>query len=104
MNLNQLELDNVLARRPTETAAKAAIKSWLDEHAPGHPEFSLCEDGGSDCAPNKCGWAFWIAPLDTTSYLNEDMTIEWYGTGWPNQFSYDEDTGDWVQVKSESRH
>ena len=80
-------------RRPTEAEARAAIEAWLDEYAPGYPDYSLCEDGDSGAAENKCGWAFWIAPADTTSYLKEDLSIEWYGTGWPGSFAYDEDTG-----------
>lgn len=59
--------DSVIERRTSVEEASAAIRAWLDEHAPGHPEFSLCEDGDSNSAPNKCGWAFWIAPMDTTS-------------------------------------
>ena len=90
--------DSGIERRPSVELASAAIRAWLDEHAPGHPEFSLCEDGDSNSAPNKCGWAFWIAPMDTTSYLHEDMRVEWYGTGWPSQFSYDTDTGNWTEI------
>jgi len=90
-------MTNSTERRLTREAAEAAIKSWLEEHAPGYPDVTFCEDGDQDSAPNKCGWAFWIAPLDTTSYVHEDLSIEWYGTGWPNQFEYDEDTGNWSE-------
>ncbi|MDH0851436.1 hypothetical protein N5D66_26140 [Delftia tsuruhatensis] len=74
--------------RPTEAAARKAIEQWLDEKAPGYPDYSLCEDGDN-------GWAFWIAYQDTTSYLHAGMRIEWYGTGWPHNYEYDEGSGMW---------
>jgi hypothetical protein len=82
-----------MTTRPTETAARAAIEKWLAEHAPGYPDYSLCEDGDD-------GWAFWIATEDTTSYLHHDMRIEWYGTGWPDCYAYDGDTGMWSAVRT----
>ena len=93
----------LVGRRPSEEAARAAIEAWLDEHAPGYPEYSLCEDGDEDSAENKCGWAFWICPYDTTSYLHEDLSVEWYGTGWDEDpeyrtYKYDGDTGNWHEV------
>lgn len=84
-------------RRPSIEAARAAIEAWLDEHAPGYPTYSLCEDGDDDSAENKCGWAFWIADMDTTSYLGEDLRIQWCGTMWPEVYQYDEDTGNWSE-------
>ena len=87
------------SRRPDITKARAAIEAFLDEHVPGYPEYSLCEDGDDDSAENKCGWAFWIAPMDTTSYLHEDLTIEWYGTMWPDDYVQDEETGQWLEVQ-----
>ena len=74
--------------RPTEAAARAAIEAWLESVAPGYPDYSLSEDGDD-------GWAFWVAEQDTTSYLHADMRVEWYGTGWPHNYQYDEDTGAW---------
>lgn len=78
-----------MANRPTEDHARKAIEAWLDKHAPGYPTYGMCEDG-------EDGWAFWIVDQDTTSYLHHDLTVEWYGTGWPDQFSYDGDTGNWT--------
>jgi hypothetical protein len=74
--------------RPSEAAARAAIEAWLNEQAPGYPDYSICEDGDD-------GWSFWIATQDTTSYLHHDMRIEWYGTGWPEWYAYNPDDGIW---------
>lgn len=74
--------------RPTEEAARKAIEAWLDEHAPGYPTYSLCEDGDD-------GWAFWIVDNDSTSYLHPNLCIEWYGTMWPEYYEYDGDYGIW---------
>ena len=60
----------------------------------------MCEDGDEDSAENKCGWAFWVATQDTTSYVHEDLSIEWYGTGWPHNYEYDGDTGNWYEAPS----
>lgn len=93
-----------VGRRPTEAEARAAIEAWLDEYAPGYPDYSLCEDGDDDVAENKCGWAFWIAPQDTTSYVHEDLSIEWYGTGWPDDLEYDGETGNWRELPPNVEH
>lgn len=97
-------LERRVGRRPTEAEARAAIEAWLDECAPGYPDCSLCEDGDEDSAENKCGWTFWIAPEDTASYLKEDLTIEWCGTGWPEDYEYDGETGNWHDVPPNARH
>ena len=55
----------------------AAVEAFLDKEAPGYPTFSLHEDGDD-------GWAFWVVPSDTTSYVHENLAIEWYGTSWSN--------------------
>lgn len=94
---SERRLDRLVMRRPTESAARAAIEAWLAEHAPGYPTYSICEDGDEDSAEGKCGWAFWIAEKDTTSYVHEDLSIEWYGTGWPEVYEEDPDTGCWIE-------
>lgn len=72
-----------MSRRPSEEAARAAIEDFLlEEGYPKDIHFRMVEDGDEDSAPNKCGWAFWILQEDTTSYLHEDLKIEWYGSGW----------------------
>ena len=68
-------------RRPSREAAIEAIRKFF---APvdifeGPGELELAEDGDDSSARNKCGWAFWFDPEDTTSYVHEDLTIEWYG-------------------------
>jgi len=40
---------------------------------------------GRDSAPNKCGWAWWIYDDDDTSYIKEDLTVEWYGHSPPEE-------------------
>lgn len=75
-------------QRPSECSARSAIEAWLAEQAPGYPDYSICEDGDG-------GWSFWVAPEDTTSYMHSDMSIEWYGTGWPGVYKLDEATGTW---------
>lgn len=77
--------------RPSEEAARNAVEEYLDEVAPGYPDYEIFEDG-------DYGWCFWIAPQDTTSYVHSDLKIEWYGTGWPERRVYNEDTGEWVEV------
>lgn len=88
-------VDRRVGRRPTEDEARSAIEAWLDEYAPGYPDYTLFEDGDESVAPNKCGWGFYIAWQDTTSYVHEDLSIEWYGTGWPEYLEYDDETGNW---------
>lgn len=78
-------------KRPSKASAEAAIESFLTEEGLGTASFSLVEDGDGD---DKAGWAFWIRPDDTTSYLHPDLTVEWYGTIWEegtDRFDEDED-------------
>lgn len=82
-----------MSKRPTEKQARKAIEAWLDEYAPGYPTYGLCKDG-------EGSWAFWIVDQDTTSYLKHDLSIEWYGTGWPDDYRYDPDTGNWIEADS----
>lgn len=66
-------------RRPLKPEAKKAIREFLDS-IDIKSEFDIIPDGDNDSAPGKCGWAFWINESDTTSYVHEDLSIEWYGT------------------------
>jgi len=61
--------------RPTRAAAENAVRAFLNESELGEAEFTLVEDG-------ETGWAFYLLKDDTTSYVHEDLSIEWYGTGW----------------------
>jgi hypothetical protein len=72
-------------RRPDETTARQVIEAFLEEMVPGYPDYELYEDGDDEDAENKCGWCFWVDPRDTTSYLHEDLSIEWCGTRWPRE-------------------
>lgn len=76
------EVQRSASRRPSEEAARAAIEAWLDHVEPGWEVegYRLVEDGNENSAAGKCGWAFWIFDRDTTSYVHEDLRIEWYGT------------------------
>ncbi len=91
-------LDRPVSRRPTEAAARAAIEAWLDEYAPGYPDYSLWEGGDERVAENKCGGGVCVSPHDSTSWVHEDLRIEWYGTGWPEFLAYDPDYGLWHEV------
>lgn len=64
--------------RPTRAAAAAAVDAFLLEIAADPtrlPSYTLIEDG-EDC------WAFFILKDDTTSYVHDDLKIEWAGTMW----------------------
>ena len=92
------EGDGPFLGRPSEERARRAVEEFLTHNAPGFPDYTLIDDG-------EDGYAFYVVPQDTTSYLHRDMSIEWYGTGWPNHFSYDEGTGDFLEIaaKAEGR-
>lgn len=62
--------------RPAEADARAAVERFLDAEL-GRNDYplSLIPDG-------EDGWAFWVLENDTTSYVHEDLSVEWYGTGW----------------------
>jgi len=67
-------------RRPTREAAIAAVVSFMHNlRIPAHP-IQIIMDGNDHSAPGKCGWAFWLESDDSTSYVHEDLTIEWAGT------------------------
>lgn len=72
-------------RRPTEAAARHAIRTFLREAelegAMDAETFSMFPNGDDRSAPQKMGWGFYILPDDTSSYVHEDLSIEWYGTG-----------------------
>lgn len=67
------------SRRPTREVAENAISEFLTKIGYEDMSFDLVEDGCDDDANNKCSWAFWLNENDTTSYLHEDLTVEWYG-------------------------
>jgi hypothetical protein len=70
-------------RRPSRELAEAAIADFLaKETGEEDVPFSMHEDGDEESDSNKCGWAFWVRSEDTTSYLKENLEVEWYGTGW----------------------
>lgn len=74
------------SRRPGEEEAKRFINTFLLEELGEEPSFRMIEDGDESCG-HKCGWAFWIAEDDTTSYLIRDphdgrLMINWMGTMW----------------------
>lgn len=74
-------------RRPTRTAARKAIREFLSEAWPEMNEqrIKMVEDGDHGCARNKCGWAWWIFEDDSTSYVKEDLTVEWLGHSPPEE-------------------
>ena len=84
-------LSTALLGRLSEVETRRVVEAWLDEEAPGYPTYTLIEDGDD-------GWAFWIVPHDTTSYVGPDGRIQWLGTGWPDTYSHDGLTGQWHEV------
>lgn len=70
--------------------AEKLVEAYLDEETPGYPTYSLVEDG-------ETGWAFWIVPNDTTSYVHPDGSIQWLGSAWPFNVDYDGDTGNFIE-------
>lgn len=62
--------------RPAEADARAAVERFLDAEL-GRTDYplSLIPDG-------EDGWAFWVLENDTTSYVHDDLSVEWYGTMW----------------------
>lgn len=72
-----------MVRRPGAPAAVAAIRNFVGCKIGNHDfPLTIVPDGDFDSAPNKCGWAFWLVEGDSTSYLKEDLSIEWLGTSW----------------------
>ena len=71
------------SRRPTAAAAADAVRRFLDAEL-GRDDFplNLTPDGSEDAAEGKCGWAFWVLENDPTSYVHENLHVEWYGTMW----------------------
>jgi hypothetical protein len=82
----------VTVRRPSREAAELKIYDFIAGVVPELPDWwplaVLVEDGSEDprvCAPEKCGWAFALLESDATSYVHQDLSIEWYGTSWTPQ-------------------
>lgn len=80
-------------KRPTKRSAQKAIrtllKTWVGE---GNyiPSFTLEPNGYPETdAPSKIGWAFWILDDDTTSYVHNDLSIEWYGSSWAPEMDHE---------------
>lgn len=69
-------------RRPCEDSARSAIYEFLGGSLGAVPDFTIFPDGDDLSAPGKCGWGFYVREGDTTSYVHEDLSIEWYGTSW----------------------
>lgn len=72
------------SQRPAREQAERAIDKFLTAELGECPAFSMCEDGGEDSG-DKCGWAFWILPDDTTSYVFRDLRVQWLGTEWTKE-------------------
>ena len=60
--------------RPIPPAGRLAIAEVIAayEEALVGDRIRTCDDGD--------GWAFWLHPDDTTSYLHADLRVEWYGS------------------------
>lgn len=53
--------------------------------------FALTEPPEFQVVPDLDGWAFWMHPDDTTSYLKSDGTIEYYGCASVEESDTDEE-------------
>jgi hypothetical protein len=74
-----------LQERPAEDIAIKTIQSFLEEIFNATDiDFSLIEDGDFN-------WAFWINEQDTTSYLHQNLKIEWYGSSFNTEEEIIED-------------
>ena len=81
MHCDCLLCTNASHRRPTRKAAREAIEEFLNTAFNGrYVSFQMLPDGDEDSAENKCCWAFWILESDTTSYIGEDLKIQWLGS------------------------
>ncbi len=68
----------VKAKRCADTeammvAARAVVESFLLAELGLLPGYTIAEESHG-------GWAFFVLPDDTTSYVHCDLEIEWYGT------------------------
>jgi hypothetical protein len=59
--------------RPLREEVEPLVTKFIKEAVGFDAPFSLITDG-------DFGWAFYVRENDTTSYVNEDLEIEWYGT------------------------
>lgn len=80
---------DVVPGRLVRSEAVRLIEALLDKEKPGCPQYTMIEDG-------ETGWAFWIVPDDTTSYVRPDGAIQWSESAWPDDVSYDGDTGNFL--------
>ena len=69
---------HAVSTRPAKAAAMMAAQRFLDAEL-GRTDYPLTviPDGEN-------GWAFWVLENDTTGYVHEDLSVEWYGTQWPD--------------------
>lgn len=72
-------------KRPERKDVEAAIDEFFSKEYPEEqPSYRLEPDGDT-------GWAFWVLPDDATSYVRQDLSIQWLGTDWePGEESRDE--------------
>lgn len=70
-------------KRPTKRKATRAVERFLRARGAKYiPYFDIVHDG-------EDAWSFWILETDTTSYVHQDLTIEWYGTNWRSEDEQD---------------
>lgn len=69
------------AQRPSREQADAAVRKFLqDLFEVAEPlSFTISEDG-------EDGWAFTVCANDCTSYVHHDLTVEWYGSAYPENY------------------
>ena len=71
-----------MPKRIAETKAQEIVVEHLREvFGMDDVPFELTPDGDTS-------WAFWVRSADTTSYMDSDGLVEWYGSGWVTILSH----------------
>lgn len=73
--------------RPSRQAAEQAIAEFLMAEFGAVPSFQLADDGDDDCdAPRSAAYVFRVTEdgcdEDSTSYVRQNLSIQWLGTNW----------------------
>lgn len=83
-------------KRLPRAEVERIVEALLEKEAPGYPRYTLLE-------VDATGWKFWVSPEDPISYVLRDGSIQWNGSQWPEQVTYDGETG-WFVLKPQPHH
>lgn len=62
---------------PEGHLVRRTIEWFLAERVGAGVSYTVTADGDT--------WSFWVLDSDTTSYVHEDMSVEWYGTAYEDE-------------------